>query len=131
MQTRQIESLSCGHMPSEHSNFTTGTVHLHRPKRKSKQNVEICWNCSDRAQKYSMKKYNQICLYLSDDGKSIDTWSGGKMSVSCQSWTVRHNMWTCPELTCVNMTDHFGNRWYGKNGGKGMFIKFHKVKADR
>lgn len=126
----EMKVLNCGHQPSEHGSTSTGTAHLNGKGKKVNQDIEICCSCADRAQKFYMKNHNRTNLYLSGNGKEVHTWSGGKMSVSCKSWTVNHNMWSCPELTFINMTDHFGNRWYGKNSGNGMFVKLHKVRAD-
>lgn len=64
--------------------------------------------------------------YLSSDGRSITGWKGNKLA-SAISWNGRVGY--CRDGCYVNAVDVHGQKWHGKNGGKGMAIVLRPSKA--
>jgi len=118
--------LVCGHKPSEHGPHTTGTAH-------TQDGREICWTCADAEQVASLKDRKPTGGYLSSDGTTITTWTGGELarvtwSRSCkltrQSWTHGKDYRT------INARDVHGNYWTGR-GSPGICINLRPIKAPK
>ncbi len=113
-------ALSCGHEPSPHDTHTTGTAFT--PKGR-----EICWACADDAARDHMRRGRDTVGYMSQDGKAINTWSGGVLA-TVTSRNVRRVGFHSTERTYWKATDATGKHWYGSSAGFGMFTTMRRAK---
>lgn len=79
--------LDCGHEPSPHSEYTTGTAH-------TTDGREVCWDCAAILELADMNKFGRASLYLvkRDDGLHITNWTGKLDYKVTSSKTSRHNL---------------------------------------
>ncbi len=108
--------LSCGHHPSPHAHFTTGTAH-------TSDGREICYSCADAETREEMKTARVFCAYVSGDWRTLQTWSGGHLGTVTRG--SRHP-WS-RERNYIRVTDCHGNRWHG-TGGNGMWASLRRCK---
>lgn len=111
--------LDCGHKPSPHSDFTTGTGH-------TPDGREMCWDCCNKEERERMKNSDHYFAYVSGDGTEIQTWPGGHLAKITQSWYIRNNF--AGKLLYVRAEMENGVKWYGKGRGKGWCIRLHRAK---
>lgn len=111
MNTQDNRTLSCGHKPSPHSEHTTGTAH-------TRDGREICWTCADREQVEAMRDRSKPTGgYLSSDGRTVTTWTGGYLGTVVRSTPVRLARWSwCHGKTmqAIRVRDVHGAMWYGR-----------------
>jgi hypothetical protein len=74
-----MNTLFCGHGPSEHGEHTTGTAHYR--VNGNTDTREICWDCAaliDVGHMLKMGHSGQLPLYLTcnDSGWSVSNWPG-------------------------------------------------------
>lgn len=120
-------SLSCGHQPSPHSEYTTGTAYTNDGR-------EICWSCADKQQKQELKTADRFVAYLtpatkgrfSATGYVLTTWSGGVLACIEYLSKGRHNIGST--LYRFRAVDVHGQRWYGTSPGPGMYARMRKAK---
>lgn len=78
--------LSCGHKPSPHSDFTTGTSWL--PPEGDLPKREVCWDCSLTWELLMMRKTGLAMLYLQETPElkllRVVTWPGQLVSLRVQ-----------------------------------------------
>jgi hypothetical protein len=110
--------LVCGHSPSRHSEFTTGTAH-------TPDGREICWTCADKEQREAMKSADSVVLYLKD--RELTTWSGGLMA-RVTSRVNRRNGFHRSVIVYFQAIDLDGKRWYGTSPGDGMYARLRANK---
>ena len=118
---------TCGHAPSPHSEFTTGTAHLPDGK-------EVCWSCSDQ---WTRDKIEQTprglavpTLYLtkSPTGQVVlSTWSGGTMLHVTQHSTARVGFGG--HRTYFRAEDEYGTKFYGTSPGFEMYARVYKARV--
>lgn len=86
---------------------------------------KICYACADKAQIGELKTRQPFVAYVSSDGQSITTWTGGKLmtvtrSTPCaltrQSFTHDHRSYKS-----IRARDVHGKNWYGR-GSAGICI---------
>jgi hypothetical protein len=117
--------LSCGHHPSPHECFTTGTAKLPDGR-------EICYDCADAAQRESLKdRIRPFTAYLSGDGRRVTSWSGGELMRVTQSTRCKLARWSWvhgADYSSIRARDCHGGQWYGR-GSPGIAIKLHPCKG--
>jgi len=122
-----LRVLSCGHHPSPHSNFTTGTA-------RTPDGREICWTCADAEQVAALLDRKPTGGYLSGDGQTVTTWTGGTLgrvtwsrpcTLSRMSYTHDRKSYRS-----VNVRDVHGNYWTGR-GSPGVCIRLRPIKAPK
>ena len=118
----QIETLDCGHAPSEHGPHTTGTG-------RTPDGRHLCWDCCNAAELADFLKADSYTGYLSNDGTRITTWPGGTLARVTREWEIRNNM--AGRITRIQAVDETGARWYGTSPGRGMYTRLHRSKARR
>lgn len=119
-------TLDCGHQPSPHDVCTTGTAH-------TSDGREICWECADHEHRESLKDRRPTGGYLSSDGKTVTTWSGGHLATVTWSRPCRLTRvsWVHGKsYVSVNARDVHGNYWTGR-GSPGIAIRLRPMKAPR
>jgi hypothetical protein len=116
-------ALSCGHEPSPHSEHTTGTVTLPDDR-------EVCWSCGDQWQREYMATHDQLDAYLSSDGKSITTWSGGHLA-TVERGVSRKTGFCGATRMYLRAVDPTGKRWHGSSPGPGMYARLRKSSGAR
>lgn len=102
--------LDCGHTPSPHSDFTTGTAH-------TPDGREICWDCANSEIAHQVSASvpgDKITLYVSSDGKSIITWPGGVIMTHV-TYGERHHR--SHERYYLTARDDKGRTWSGTGAG--------------
>lgn len=118
--------LDCGHNPSPHKSFTTGTAH-------TPDGREICYECADKEQRADLLKREPITGYLSGDGELVTTWTGGELarvtwSAPCP--LTRTSYTHGKSYRTINARDVHGNYWTGR-GSPGICIRLRPMKAPK
>lgn len=119
--------LSCGHKPSPHSEHTTGTTGTaHTPDGR-----EICCQCADAEQVEALKdRTKPVGAYLAGDGRTVTTWTGGKLGTVTASSTVRLARWSAfhgRTMQAIRVRDVHGNMWHGRTS-PGMSVNLRPCK---
>lgn len=109
-----LSTLACGHEPSAHGAYTTGTAHLPDGR-------EVCTDCADEWQRDKMRTSDTLLAYLSDHG-TITTWTGGELA-RVTSQTVKRVGFGRTERVYLRATDSTGKRWHGCSPGPNMYAK--------
>lgn len=116
--------LSCGHHPSPHDQHTTGTAHCPDGR-------EICWACADAEQVAALKDRSKPAGgYLSQDGRTLTTWTGGKLGDVVRSTPVRLARWSHwhgRTIQAIRVRDVHGAMWYGRTS-PGMCVSLRPCK---
>jgi hypothetical protein len=114
--------LDCGHKPSMHGTWTTGTAH-------TTDGREICWECADKEIMASLLTEDKIYAYLDKDedgNRSVITWTGGHLAKVYDVTGI--NAGFCRGSLSFNATDVHGQEWYGRGGGWGVCCWMKKKK---
>lgn len=112
-----LRILDCGHHPSPHSKFATGTAH-------TPDGREICWKCSNARERESLKTADRYFAYYT--GEKITTWPGGtlaRVTIHYPSRCFGH------KVVHFRARDVHGAMWYGTTLGEGMYCKMRKCKG--
>lgn len=119
-----MPALDCGHEPSPHSDFTTGTAH-------TPDGREICWTCADSEQAHELETADAFTGYLSCDGRNITTWSGGVLARVIDLNTTAGYTPSGGRFERVStwVTTADGARWYGRGPGRGMYHTIRRSRA--
>lgn len=115
-----MSALDCGHTPTVTTEIGTGTAY-------DLTGRSMCYGCADSQQAAEMTTADQMLLYLSSDGRSVTTWSGGVLARVTEHSATRTG-WYGPDIHLIRATDANGARWYGRNGGNGMCIMLRRAK---
>jgi hypothetical protein len=102
------EILDCGHMPSEHSELTTGYGY-------DKDNKTFCYACCAENDQKNMDELGKYMLYLvkQDNVYHVTNWPG---SLDYQVISIRsswHNFAGQDGRKDVWFKDHNGKTWHG------------------
>lgn len=112
MMTTQTELLDCGHMPTIPGHCGTG-VALRADGR------TCCYVCADMYQAAaiaSAEPGDRTTAYVSSDGRSITSWSGGRLMGRVTFGKV--HPWS-QEVRYLTAVDGLGRTWSG-TGSAGM-----------
>ncbi len=124
MEITNERTLSCGHTPSPHSEHTTGTAHTHDGR-------EICWACADREQVEGLRDRTKPAGgYLSSDGKTVTTWTGGKLGTVTSSTTIhlaKYSWIHGKTMQAIRVRDIHGGMWYGRTS-PGVCVNLRPLK---
>lgn len=116
--------LDCGHVPSEHSELTTGTAH-------TADDREICWTCADAEQRADLLTERKYTAYANSEKMLLTTWTGGELA-RITSWSRSRHAWTSDGyIYHFWAKDAHGQRWYGTTPGNGMYARMIKAKEAR
>lgn len=91
----------------------------------------VCYRCADARQVEDLKDRSApFCAYLSSDGKSVTTWTGGRLmrvdgSKPC-ALSRRSYTHSAKSFRTVWATDTHGGRWMGR-GSPGIVIKLRPI----
>jgi hypothetical protein len=116
--------LSCGHPPSPHDTHTTGTALVPQPDGTA---LVVCWSCADEHSRGLMRLGEAVVGYLSDDGRRITTWSGGKLA-DVTGLVERQGVGFGGSRTYWSATGE-GKNWYGSCVGRGMITTMKARKS--
>ena len=114
-----MPTTACGHEPSPHAEHTTGTAH--RP-----DGTEICWDCALAEERQAMRTVPAMFAYLSGDGQSVTTWTGGLLMRVTGAWTRPVGFGRRPSRTYLRARDVHGAEWYGTSPGRGMYARMKR-----
>lgn len=121
-----METLDCGHVPSEHSSFTTG----YGTDDEGKTSCYACCLVSDLAY---MATTDTMGAYLSMDGATITNWPGG--TLARVTWLSITKGYTptggAYDRVYVNARDADGGTWHGRGQGKGMCVVLRRNKEGK
>lgn len=116
-----LRILACGHHPSPHGVFTTGTAH-------TTDGREICYTCADQEEREALKTATRFCAYISCDGRRLTTWTGGDLGSvylgSPHPWSSGPR---ADRRRYLSATDCHGTRWHG-TGAPGMYATLRRCK---
>lgn len=111
MKTERIVC-DCGHIESEHSDFTRGYS-------TDEEGKTHCYECSLKLDIEHLKVNKKLIGYISCDGKEVVTWPGLKIAKITASHVV--NFGYCRnQISFDAMTDD-GLKLYGRGPGNGMY----------
>jgi len=121
-----LRVLPCGHHPSPHSPCFTGTARLPDGR-------EICCACVDDMQREDLRDTSKpFDAYLSCDGKTVTTWTGGQLMRVTQSWpcALTRQSWihSRSSYKSIRAIDCHGQAWHGR-GSAGTLIRLRACKA--
>jgi hypothetical protein len=86
-----------------------------------------CYACCENRESRAFEASDAYCCYLSSDGRTATTWTGGKLAAVTSERTTRAGY--CGETVYVRATAPNGSRWYGRGGGRGMYLRLRRYKA--
>lgn len=114
----ESELLSCGHM-STPGTLAAGYARMPEDDRK------ICYACADEYQRKEVQTAAKVYAYVSSNGMTIQTWTGGSLMRVLNMY--RRGM---PRHTySVWARDPHGQLWYGIGGGAGMYVGLRRSNA--
>lgn len=109
--------VSCGH-EAVPSGIGTGYAIMEDGKK-------VCYTCADDRQREAMKTADVVYGYLSQDRRSVTTWTGGTLARVTEAWTSER-----ARKTFVRATDAQGVRWYGQGPSEsGTYVKLRRAKV--
>ena len=116
----------CGNAGTEYG-YSAG-VHVGdtRDGERIEQSPAVCYVCChahDVAQLQDRTK--PFVAYVSCDGKSISNWPGANLGAVTAEWRTRSGF---ADVTCYQVRDVHGGRWYSKGSGRGMCITLRPCK---
>lgn len=88
-----------------------------------------CYPCCDRAEAEAFAAADAHFAYLSGDGNSVTTWTGGELARV--TYRKRHAGTWGGEWWTVDAVAPDGARWYGRGPGPGMYLRLRRRKAPR
>lgn len=97
------------------------------------EGLHICYRCADAREREQLRDRSKpFCAYLSSDGASITTWTGGNLMRVTQSWpcklTRQSQFHDRNSYKCIRAVDVHGGRWYGR-GSAGICITLRPCKG--
>jgi hypothetical protein len=120
--------LDCGHVAVPDG---IGTGYATDPDT----NTTLCYSCADKRERAAMANATAFICYVSTDARTLTTWSGGSLATIDHTDTNQPGNRRCTPTGgywsryAWHATDPAGNRWYGVNGGPGMFIRIRRIKG--
>lgn len=93
-----------------------------------------CYLCCDQIERLDMYDADQFLAYLSSDGRTLTTWTGGHLADV--TWTSAKNYGHTPtggyyERWYLHATDLWGGRWTGQTPGRGMYVRLRRRAGTR
>ena len=122
-----VKVCDCGHPPTNppKPGESGGTGYA-----RTKDGRTLCYSCADAQQLadflYS-DKAGTFGAYLSGDGRTVTTWTGGKLARVTREWTTREGFGG--RTTRVEVRDSNGRRWYGRGPGRNMYVRLRRYKV--
>jgi hypothetical protein len=108
--------LDCGHVPSKHSEFTTGYG-------LDKHNKTFCYDCCAENDKKSMRENGRVTLYLSEGNKAVTNWPDSLHIPTTNIRYGKHNI----AGTRVDVWFKFeGKYWHGAHYGESSTLVYCK-----
>ena len=94
----------------------------------------LCYGCADVRQRHDMLDRSQpIAAYIASDGRSVTTWTGGKLGdvVSRSSVRLTRLSYTHgSHMLAIRVRDPYGGEWYGR-GSPGLSVTLRPCKGSR
>lgn len=90
--------------------------------------THLCYACADEMQREEMRERTSYCAYLSGDGSSLTTWSGGQLARVVSEHKDSGTGFRGTRLTHIRAVTPDGSVWYGKGAGRNMIISIHRSK---
>ena len=88
----------------------------------------LCYPCANEAQRADMISAQSFMAYLSSDGSTVTSWSGGKLGTVLRE-TVRKGVGFSPDgRTYLRVIDCRGKQWHGNGPGRGMYVRLRASK---
>jgi hypothetical protein len=111
--------LNCGHEPTPTpGGIGSGVAY-------AANGATLCYPCADETERAFMASSDRLLAYVSSDGKSVQTWSGGTLATITALWTIGRGFGRST-IYGVNAVAPDGSRWYGRNSGTGMRIMLRR-----
>lgn len=115
-------SRDCGHAPSPHNPFTTGTAH-------TSDGREICWDCAEREEKADLATARHHFAYLSGDGRTVTNWPGRILGTVTSETIRRVGFGYKATRTYLRVRMFDGSLWHGTSPGRGMYCRLYRNKV--
>jgi len=81
----------------------------------------------------ALKKSDHYGAYMSSNGKTLTTWTGGHLGHITQTSDMNNSMvrrgYTSDKLLHFRATDLHGGTWHGTSPGPGMYARMHRTKG--
>lgn len=114
--------LDCGHAPRlDSEGIGVGYARL--------EGRTLCYSCADDWARADMRDHNSVFAYVSQDGKTVTTWTGGELArVTWHRSEVRYTP------TGGRYERHYYNArgdggWHGIGAGPGMYVRLRRAVA--
>lgn len=119
--TMETVTLDCGHEPTR-DGIGAGYGRL--------EGKTYCYPCADEWAREDMRAHDDVFAYVSQDGSTITTWTGGKLArVSWHRSEIRHTP------TGGRYERHYysargqGGSWHGMGEGPGMYVRLRRSRG--
>lgn len=89
---------------------------------------KVCYSCADTEQRAELTTANVYGVYLSGDGKSLTTWTGGKLATVTHESDAKTGFYGST-IRSVRAVTPDGSHWYGKGRGRGMCLTVRRNKV--
>lgn len=88
----------------------------------------MCYGCADSAEAARMATADRFDAYVSGDGRTITTWSGGVLArvTSMTEWQGRTPSGGRYDMAHVVARDADGATWSGRGPGAGMYVRLRR-----
>jgi hypothetical protein len=90
----------------------------------------FCYPCTDRLERARALLSDTIDGYLSADGRTITTWTGGRLADVVSAGSSASG-WHGSAVWSVRARTEDGREFYGRNAGAGRNIRLRAVKGHR
>lgn len=113
--------LDCGHEPSPSE---IGTGYAETP-----EGEKVCYPCAEARERVSFARSDKYFAYLSQDGKSVTTWTGGFLARTLYVHKAKlSGFGGYHDAVFVNVYAPDGSVWSGRGPGAGMYIRLKRTK---
>lgn len=109
--------LGCGHLPTSTEGCGTGYA-------RTSEGRTLCYSCADDAQRADIQTADRFTAYVSTDGRTLTTWSGGTLGrvqqISAPAYTPTGGEYRYVYARAA------GVDWWGRGGGPGMYVNLRR-----
>lgn len=117
--------VDCGHYVTPGHFYANGVPMTTGYARAADTDARMCYSCADDMQRTELATADRFTGYLSADGRSVTTWTGGTLARVTEHWTSR-----AAHKTYVRAVTPDGARWHGQGPAEsGTYVNLRRCKS--
>lgn len=89
----------------------------------------VCYPCANTREREAMKAADVYGVYVSSDGQSLTTWTGGVLAFVTRETRIRGAGFHRSDIWTYRAKAPDGSQWYGRGAGRGMCLTIRRSKA--